>query len=361
MTVAVKGFDGMTVTDGDSLTVAVGQDLPILQEEPLGNASVHAARISFSARYDKDPDKASATGWDAFAQKTLKEVARKDVKESIGDGSIEGIEAWFKAHPPKDPLYAYASAFRHHSVSYRIVYPGSRYGWVPEPGQDQVDSLPHPVFFFPATQGYLDPFDDRYRYPYIDPDKTGVQALVLDLQDDDDPGEAMAAFRDIPTMPADSSVVETRRTIDLATGVGKETVVTSGYFGAAAKERDVSVAVHPKGVSMGALLDSLPRLEDVQPRRLPFDLPYPYTRAILLTLTIPAGYTLAPTAGLDTDLVYDGMRFTMAHRLDGQVLRIKLRQRFDRATYAPTAAAAFLGVYNAPADARAVLLKFQRQ
>lgn len=205
MLVNVAGYNGITFepdsTDSTgTISVGHGRDL-----SPLGDTPVYkAAAIRWKAHYDHNPDDARPYGWDAFAVKISKEVASKSGKAPGGAPETDDpavLESWLKEHPVagKDPLYVYAAAFKKNNIDYRIAYPGSHARhWYPEAGFDYPDSLGSPVFYFPSTHTFLDPYNATVRAPHVDPDKSGQPALLIDLAMDEEPERAMAAFIDIP-------------------------------------------------------------------------------------------------------------------------------------------------------------------
>lgn len=240
----LKGFNGMEdapVIEGDNTrrTLAVGSNLPVLEDEKYAAIGPHLAHVQYKLSYNLATEKNvrmftwnqlaknTYSGHNEFSDKEKKAIASflKSVKmpalktpdekivwienyiknnfsisdEAIGDeaGELEYIARKNVANFSGITRF-FAACFQQLGIAYYTVYPNHRNKIQFDEDLENYRLIDEALFYFPDLKTYMEPTDVSYRYPLVNHNHAGTRAMVVRTASLGGLGAPYAAFDSIP-------------------------------------------------------------------------------------------------------------------------------------------------------------------
>ena len=310
-------------------------------------------------------------------------------------------------------------------IKWQMVFPSKRDDLPLDEELENYRLVDELMFYFPATEQFLEPANLVSRYPFVEPYWTGTKGLFLKPTTIGSFKSALAAFEDIP-LPAyeksaqnmevkiafnealDSLLIQSKQ---ILTGYGalqyrpafsflpkdKLEELTKDIIKSVAKSEnieDIKVSnaamsdcfankpliiegkltnadlIEQAGskilVKMGEVIGPQVQMYQEKPRQLPISMPYPHVLDRDIYFTIPTGYTIKNLNDLNISIT-DGaagqetMGFVSNYTLNGSELLIKVREFYKQTDYPASYFEPFTKVINAAANFNKIVLVLEKK
>ncbi len=319
----------------------------------------------------------------------------------------------------------YAGLFMKLGVAHQIVLTCDRSEITIDKAFENWDNATEFLFYFPGTKKFLAPTLLEYRYPWINPNWAGHDALFCQGTTIGTYTTAIALIRNVPLEdvaqsytridaslkidPAfDTVMIDIRQSAAgyLATDLrvffamagpddqrkvikefvrsstNSERVITSKVENAGFdnfidnKPFSIQATVHSEGLlesagknmllKIGELLGKQTEMYQEKPRQFPMQLPYPHTLERFIDLEIPEGYQIKNLQDIVMHYDYqtDGtttLGFSSDYKMDGNILRIHVMEQYKKTFYPLTDYENFKKVINAAADFNKLTLALEKK
>lgn len=465
---SVKGYNGFTVSpetisDGKRINVATQENIEAIEEEKYSTATPYNANVQYKLTYNLDKDKNVKMytwnelaknvyrNYNTFSESDMKAVnsliRQMKLKESDGEeAKIVAVEDYLKTNintnehslgegaDKIDQIIKTKVAGKFGftrlllctleklGISNEIVFPSKRDELAIDENFENYRLLDDIILYFPGTGKFLDPGNESYRYPFVEPYFAGTKGIFLKGTSIGDFKTALPSFDTIPTYPYEKNGNNLEVTLSFNEGLDSLIInskqILMGYSASVYRPaytflpkdkqdeftRDVVKAVgnseniSDMKVENGGMTDGskdlplniIARLsttelteragnnillkigESIGPqeqmyqekkRKLPVVIQYPHMLDRTIKLIIPQGYKIKNPDDLNMHVTdsRESMGFVSTYTQDKNELTINIHEYYKEIYYPVSYFEEFRKVINASADFNKVVLILEKK
>lgn len=350
-------------------------------------------------------------------------VSREDIPDEDADDLTKVIRN--KVASERAFCKLFAAALKVASVEYQLVLSGDRSDYTIDKNLENWNNAQHILFYFPATKKFLAPTATVFRYPWIPPTWTNTNGLFCVSTTLGGLTTAYAEIRSIPLEDYKHSFqnLEIKAGLDksgdaveldvkqlyggytaanyrapfvfypaeeqkkllkelVKNGTGSENILSHTFENKELEQKDpylpfviqakvrstqlVEKAGNKIIVKIGDFIGAQTEMYDTKERTTDIDVSYPHSLVRHIEFAIPEGYEIKNLKDLQFNEVYkDGDKLTMGfvstYEVDGNKLKITIREEYVNCLYPMQQYNAFKKVINAAADFNKVVLVMDKK
>ncbi|TAD86072.1 MAG: DUF3857 domain-containing protein [Bacteroidetes bacterium] len=467
----VKGYNGFAVTQDtvigkQRVVTAQSKNIPALEAEKYANRDAFIQNVQYKLSYNLEKDKnVRLYSWSQLAKNvygnytTITEKEMKAVQDFLKPAKINSnlseeekivaLEEYLKTNlnidkdgisefggklekivkskvaSPSGLNQLFIASMELLGIKWQIVFPSKRDDLPLDEELENYRLVDDLMFYFPATEQFLEPANLASRYPYVEPYWTGTKGLFLKPTSIGTFKSALASFEDVPlpeyeksshnmevkialNEALDSLVIQSKQiltgygalqyrpafsflpkdkldelTRDIIKSVAKSEHIENIKVSNAAMtdcfankpfmiESQLTNAdlIERAGnkilVKMGEVIGPQVQMYQEKPRQLPISMPYPHALDRDIYFTIPTGYTIKNLNDLNFNITdaasgKETMGFVSNYTLNGNELLVKVHEFYKQTDYPASNFEPFTKVINAAANFNKIVLVLEKK
>ena len=350
-----------------------------------------------------------ATAIENFLKKNF--IVRNDISDDDADDLSKVIKN--KVASEKAIAKIYTALFSAAGIEYQIVLGGDRTDYVVERNFENWNNTKNFLFYFPETKKFMAPTQVEYRYPWIPPTWAATNGLYCIGTTIGNFTTALAEVKAIPMEDVDRSFInmDVRLKIDrdetlmmdvkqayggyaasnyrapfvffpadqqdkllkemIKFGTNSENILSHSFENKEMEQTDpylpfvINASVKSTSLmeragqklllKIGEVIGQQAEMYETKPRATGIDVGFAHTLVRTIELIVPAGYQVKNLSELKINEVYkekekETMGFASNYELNGNILKITIRENYNLVNYSSEQYEQFKKVINAAAD-----------